>query len=435
MTDQSPTQVRVMTFLLLLVITTERVWGRLLSPDIWAEDGQVFLAQALSGGLASLRIPMAGSYFTLERLMMLSAVHLVPLEWLPAAVTGACVVVFAAIMSRIVSPAYEWLIPSQASRVALGCMFCLLPGLTEMIGNLCNLNWILFCWLAFVGLKDPSLPVTRAEIGLSLFVTLSIGTTVLLVPLFAWRLAVALRQKQDRRKWTLDAIQLSVLLVFGVGLLAFVPRLQGSPIPSVLSVTRMWYDHTSRLAALTPWLGDRLTALLADSFATSAYRAGKVAFLFFLVWWSWSRRHDSRAQAVMVVFLGISLWTVLASLARPYALQELQRANSAWFYYGRYSFPMSFAGLILWMTALGPWVFVRGTRRGIAVAFVALNLTLPLHRFAIGPYGEERRWLATVAALESSIKTGCPRSVNIRQYPDRRNFTYVSPHPADTCAQ
>ena len=69
-------------------------------------------------------------------------------------------------------------------------MFCLLPGLTEMTGNLCNLTWILFCWLALVGLKDPSVPLTWIEVGLSVLVTLSIGTAILLVPLFLWRLVV-----------------------------------------------------------------------------------------------------------------------------------------------------------------------------------------------------------------------------------------------------
>ena len=153
----------------------------------------------------------------IERLIMLCALGAVPLSWLPAAVTLSCIVVLAGVMSRIVSPAYEWLIPSSYLRAILASMFCLLPGLTEMMGNSCNLTWILFCWLALVGLKDPKVPLTWIEVGLSVLVTLSVGVAILLVPLFIWRLVIS-KARIPTSHWVRGIVQLAILIVLGVGL-------------------------------------------------------------------------------------------------------------------------------------------------------------------------------------------------------------------------
>ena len=426
-----PAPLRIATFVLLLLIVGERAFGRLVYADFWGEDGAVFLSQALTLGWASLLKPYAGTYLTIERLIMLGALHAVPLSWLPAAVTLSCIVVLAGVMSRIVSPAYEWLIPSSYLRVLVASMFCLLPGLTERTGNLCGLAWILFCWLALVGLKDPSVPLTWIEVGLSVLVTLSIGTAILLVPLFIWRLVVS-KDRISTSHWVRGIVQLAVLVVLGVGLLLLPDRPPGSPLPSALGLARMWYDHVARLVAFTPWLGDRLTNALWSWFDTSLYRIGKVIFLVFVFWWTWWHRRETRAQAVLVLVLGMSLWTVLAAMARPYALDAFQSRDDL-FYENRYSFPMSFAGVLYWMVVLAPWATARGIRKAIVVAFLVLNVTMSLHRFNISAYGPERRWQATVNALERSMATGCPRTVDVRQYPDPWRFTYVSPRPAVDC--
>ena len=61
---------------------------------------------------------------------MLGVLRAVPLSWLPAAVTLSCIMVLAGVMSRIVSPVYEWLISSWHLRVLAASLLCLLPGLT-----------------------------------------------------------------------------------------------------------------------------------------------------------------------------------------------------------------------------------------------------------------------------------------------------------------
>lgn len=428
----SPAAIRLAAFGLALLVLVSRGWGRLTRPELWGEDGQIFLAQALTSGFHSLLQPMAGSYFTLERLIMLGALELAPFAWLPAVVSTTCVVVSAAVASMIASPRYEWLMPSAPVRVLAAAIFCLLPGLSEMLGNLCNLNWILFSWLALTGLKDPALPITKAEITMSLLVSISIGTTILLIPLFAWRLVVLLQQRRPRQEWMPGLLQAGVLVFFGVVLLLLAPgnRPRASMVPSYLDVARAWYDHAARLVALTPWLGDQLTFFLYRWQPAGLYRIAKVAFLVFIAAWGWRHRHEPLARALLLFTVCVSLWTVLAVLTRPYAMETLQNEHGQDLYASRYSFISSFAGLIFWLGVLKP----AGRRPGLLLlAFLALNLVLPLHRFTIGAYGDERRWLATATVLEQAVSTGCPRAVRVRQYPDPWEFTYVPAQPGAEC--
>jgi len=423
-----PTSLRVATFLLLLLILIERAFGRLALADFWGEDGAILFGQAAALGSSSLLLPYAGSYLTIQRLILLAAMHVVPLSWLPAAVSLSCIVVLAGVMSRIVSPVYDWLIPSPYLRVAMAAMFCLLPGLTEMTGNLCNLTWIFFCWLALVTLKDPGVPLTWIDVGLSVLVMLSIGTAILLVPLLLWRLVVT-KDRISTRHWVREIAQLACLVVLGIGLLLHQDRPPSSPLPPVLGLAQMWYDHAARLVAVTPWLGDRLTSALWSSFGASL---AQVIVPAFVIWWAWLHRREARAQAILLLVLGMSFWTVIAAMVRPYAMETFQSGGLS-FYTNRYSFPMSFAGVLYWGVALAPWATARGIRQAIVVAFVALNVTMSLHRFNISAYGPEPRWQASVNALENSMATGCPRTVVVRQYPDPWDFTYVSPRPAGDC--
>ena len=374
-----PAHLRIATFVALLVLVCERAFGRLQFPDVWAEDGTVFLSQAAALGWASLLKPFVGVYFALERLIILVALQALPLPWLPVAVTLSSFVVLAGVMSRIVSPAYEWLIPSTYLRVLAALMFCLVPGLVEGTGNLCGLPWILFWWLAFVGLKDPSVPLTWIEVGLSVLVTLSIGTAILLVPLFTWRLVVS-KDRISRNQWARGIAQLAIVIVLGVVLPLLTDRGPRPPPPSMWDFAPVWYEHVARLVAFTPWLGTRLTIMLLRSFDTSLYFAGKVIFLVFFFWWAWRHRRDIRAQGVLLLVVSMSGWIVLAVMARSYALEAIQLRDD----YGRYSLPMSLAGVLYWLLVLGPWAGARGIRQAIVVVFLVLNVTMSLHADAAG---------------------------------------------------
>lgn len=411
------------TFGLTALIVLQRGWERLLHADLWGEDGAVFLAQAIEQGARSLFIPQAGSYFTAERLVTLGALQILPLAWIPTAITAVCMAVFAFAASRIASEDYAWLIRSPFVRVATAAVFCLLPGLHEMLGNLCNLNWFLFAWLAILALRDPARPLRWRDQVVAAGVSLSIGTAILLVPLFLWRLVHAVRRRADRTTWRAEALALGILIVLGVGLPVFAggARPPASEISSPFQVARLWYDHTARLGALTPWLGDRATTALSYR-APDVVRAAKIAVLVFFVVWTWRRRSDPAAQAVVALVLGVSAWTILAMLSRPYALPFFYEVGP-WLYMSRYAFIMSFAGVVYWVVALQPASEGTGAASTALWIFLALNLILPLHRFHLPRLGAEARWAAAVPALERARARDCAEVVHVRQYPDPWTFT------------
>ena len=336
-----------------------------------------------------------GLYFTLERLVILGSLHLVPLPWLPAVVCAASYAIFAAVMATVASRHYDWLIPSQPARLVGACMFCLLPGLNEMAGNLCNLNWILFCWLALVALKDPSQPFSLTELGLTwtgdgvhgygnparpaVFVAAGNLTST-----FAARASVQQKRAATRHRGAVRRRSAGGLRVGSAGPVAdnVVPRGRQLVVRTDLA----------RLTALTPWIGDRLTYQVSEGFPAGVYLAAKLAFAGFLIGWAWVRRHDPRAQAILLFLIGVSGWTVLVgvqpSLCTRIAAARTRRRTGL----NRYSFIMSFAALLFWLVVLTPSPPSRS--RPVAAAclmvFVVLNLTLPLYRFDIAAYGKDR---------------------------------------------
>jgi hypothetical protein len=289
-----------------------------------------------------------------------------------------------------------------------------------MLGNLCNLNWFLFAWLALVGLRDPARPLRWRDQVVAMGVSLSIGTAILLVPLFTWRLFHA-AYRRSARTWRPDALALGLIIVLGVGLplLAGGARPSASTVSSPLQVARLWYDHAARLGALTPWLGDRVTTAVSYRSPGLAIRAAKIAVLILFLVWAWRRRSDPAAQAVVVLITGASVWSILAMLSRPYALLYFYDVGP-WLYGSRYSFIMSFVGVVFWVVVLQP---VRTGAVSIALwAFLALNVILPLHRFHLPRLGSEARWAEAVPAIERARSRDCATVVHVRQYPDPWTF-------------
>jgi hypothetical protein len=424
---------RLKTFLLCLVIVSWRGWDRLFRADLWGEDGAVFLAEGFRVGASSLLRSYAGSFHTLQRLIALGAIEVFPLLWIPSVICVTYFVIFAWIMSAIVEDRYTWLIPSRAARVMTAVMFCMLPGLTEMMGNLSNLNWILFGWLSMVGLKDPSQPITRWDLCAALLVTVSIGTTILLLPLFLWRFALSIRRGQPLRQWIVGAALLAVLMLVGVVPLLFLESSHQPPRHPYGAIVWIYYEHVIQNGLFTPWLGDRLTIAIDQPSMHLVARAVAIALLPSAAFLAWRFRRDERSQALLLFIGGVSAWTVAAVVSRLNAFEYFQQTLVAGSFDMRYAYPMAFAATLFWMAVLHPSALIRSRRPSLALVFIVLNLSLAFHRFSIASYGAERRWETSAPTLERSMKEGCPVQVVVPQYPDPWTFVYYSPRPAVSC--
>jgi len=405
------------TFGITLLIIAARGWQRFVYSDIWAEDGRDFLAQGLAHGMGSLWLTVDGSYHTIQRLILLSAMQILPLSWLPSLICGSCFLVFAAIVSLIVSRNYEWLIPSTGARFLTACLLCMAPGLGEMLGNLANLNWILFCGLALVGLKNPDKPLTFGELLFTLFTVASIGTFVLLIPLFIWRLGVLIYQKRPTRDILPGILQLVILfsstswLIFHKG-----DRPPQIPIRSFSELFFAYFGHILRHGVFQPWVGDRLSVLLFGKYPKIVLLVS-FAFPLFILKWALAHFRETRCQAILIFFGGLSLWTILCILARPAALNSIQGPLAGGSFFHRYSFPMAVGGVLLWMTVIHPLKLLKNRKPTLALVFVVFSLFQAKHRFFVSPYGPERLWKDTVPMLENFLKHRGPEEVVAPIYP------------------
>ena len=97
--------------------------GHLLHPELWAEDGVVWLHRAYSAGWHCLTIPCAGYLQTLSRLGALLAVAL-PLTQAPLIFALIAFVIQLTPVVLLLSPRGALLPPSRTARWQAGAVCC-----------------------------------------------------------------------------------------------------------------------------------------------------------------------------------------------------------------------------------------------------------------------------------------------------------------------
>jgi hypothetical protein len=109
----------------------------LLNPQLWAEDGSVFLVEQEQGGAAAILQPYMGYLHLLPRLTAWSAAQLLDPAWWPAWYNGIAFLVWCGVLARTLSPRLPlphrpWL----ALAVIAG------PQTGEILGTITNAQWI-----------------------------------------------------------------------------------------------------------------------------------------------------------------------------------------------------------------------------------------------------------------------------------------------------
>ena len=158
----------------------------LLVPQLYAEDGTIFLAQNDLVGLRALLEPYMGYLHTLPRLLAWLASRLLDPAWWPAAYNVTSFAIWLAVIARTFSPRLP--LP-PALRPWLALAFFLGPQSGEILFNITNLQWIVAFLLVQQAFVTP--PTTRAQRLTDLALLALIGLTgpfiLALGPLLAWR--------------------------------------------------------------------------------------------------------------------------------------------------------------------------------------------------------------------------------------------------------
>lgn len=156
----------------------------LLTPQLWAEDGSVFLNDQDDHGLGAFLLPYMGYLHTLPRIVASLASHLLdPASW-PAFYNGAAFAIWVAVLARLFTSRFD--LPGKPW---LALAFLLVPHSGEVFFNITNLQWL----TAFVLIQQAIIapPKSRGEAIGDLVILVPVALTgpfvIAFLPLFAWR--------------------------------------------------------------------------------------------------------------------------------------------------------------------------------------------------------------------------------------------------------
>ena len=156
---------------------------------MYAEDGQIFVQQWLTGHGFPLFEPYAGYQHFLPRISTWLVVHLVPVSgWGIGVTVAACLL--AGGTAALVYVFSRDVIDTQVSRLGLAAVTVLIPlAGQEPVGNLANLHWYLLFLTPWLLLATPrSTAGTVAMCLVALASTLTESQAVIFAPIAIWRL-------------------------------------------------------------------------------------------------------------------------------------------------------------------------------------------------------------------------------------------------------
>lgn len=222
------------------------------TPQLWAEDGSIFLLQADLHGAAALALPYMGYLHLLPRLIAGFSSQLLDPAWWPAFYNGVAFVLWVAVLARFFTARFQ--LPGKPW---LAFAFVAVAHSGEVFFNITNLQWL----TGFVLIQQVLItsPVTRGQragdLAILAVVALTGPFSLAFLPLFAWR---AWREKSQPA--------LAALGVTGLGaaVQAWLVLSTGPRFDYQAEAFRLWpfLEVLARRVVVWPLLGrDAATAL------------------------------------------------------------------------------------------------------------------------------------------------------------------------------
>lgn len=174
-----------MLLLFITVILFFRAPYEFISPQLWGEDGPIFLSQARSEGFASLTTPYVGYLHTMPRMLAL-VTNLFPLEYVPRiyfVFSFLAVLLVCFYLSTI-----SWLPPRL--KIAFPLAIVLAPHYGEVFFTLTNIHWLTSILIPMIAIGIPirSTPHLIRTVCLLFLIGLSDPFILFFYPLFLIRL-------------------------------------------------------------------------------------------------------------------------------------------------------------------------------------------------------------------------------------------------------
>lgn len=141
-------------FLLSFAIIVSRRPDVILRPQFWAEDGQLFYAQAYNAGWLHPLFWSAGGYLHTVPRLIAAVAQFFPLIYAPLLFSLAAIIVQILPISMLLSGRLS-AIGSLPTRVLLSFLYLFLPNSSEIHANVTNIHWHLAVLAALVVLASP----------------------------------------------------------------------------------------------------------------------------------------------------------------------------------------------------------------------------------------------------------------------------------------
>ena len=165
-----------------VLLALRKPWA-LHTPQLWAEDGSIFLTQDEQMGMRAWIEPYNGYLHLLPRLIAWIASHTADPAWWPAIYNGLSFLITVALFARIASPRVDlpgkpWLMLS----------FVFVVGTGEVLINATNLQWVTAFFLVLQVFTRPARTVIAhvGDVMLLVLVGLNGPFALMFLPLFVW---------------------------------------------------------------------------------------------------------------------------------------------------------------------------------------------------------------------------------------------------------
>ncbi len=211
---------------------------RLRVGAIHLEDGQIFLSQAHSDGLAAILEPYA-RYLAVVPRTVAAFLDLFPLTAAPVLYPLAALLVHLAMLTPALSARLAWIIPGQMLRALLFALLCLMPGLWESLASVGHFALVGGICLLLLMLSDD--PRSGAGKAGELAALAALGLTgvmiVFFAPWFAWR------WRRTRSHHSLAVVAVATAAALADGVVFLVSRMAPSGHGSLLALPRVWVER------------------------------------------------------------------------------------------------------------------------------------------------------------------------------------------------
>lgn len=215
--------IRILHFLSLILILFFRRPDALLNAQPWAEDGQVFLQQAIEHSFHSLFILYAGYLHTIPRLVTLISLQF-SFTNAPLIMNSFALLISTLSISYFFNEDFRFIIRNDFLRLLCTVVMICLP-FSEIYLNITNIHWFLSFFIALWGVKfifnfnslaEKDINYSLKEIFCIFFLSLSFLTAPLSFIMIPFLIASYLYRIKSKAFSHLDMILYSIPIIFAL---------------------------------------------------------------------------------------------------------------------------------------------------------------------------------------------------------------------------